>query len=137
MTYPDPGSDYFSFRKDLSSFAVRVRPHFPAVQAVFSTSRSYGGYNDRFERSEPMSYEQGHALNSWLQEHPVVDGVWYGWGPYIWAPDCATGVKNARGVCYERADYQSDGIHPAAGAGAKIATMIHERFLEQPWYRAR
>ena len=31
------------------------------------------------------------------------------------------------GVCYERADYQPDGIHPAAGARVKIATMIHEQ----------
>ncbi|MEM9461440.1 MAG: hypothetical protein AAGF11_45170 [Myxococcota bacterium] len=81
-----------------------------------------------------VSYEEGHALNTWLADHAQVDGVWYGWGPYIWAPDCSSGQRNGSEVCYDREDYQADGVHPAAGALDKIAWMIHEHFLGEGWY---
>ncbi|MDP2959720.1 MAG: hypothetical protein Q8N53_25170 [Longimicrobiales bacterium] len=133
--FPDPASDYFTFQRNLSAFAARVRGKFPSVQAVYTTSRSYGGYATGFARGEPLSYEEGHALNGWLAEHPSVDGVWYGWGPYVWAPACDSGVTNASGVCYDRADYVSDGVHPSATGQAKIARLIHERFKVEVWYR--
>lgn len=58
-----------------------------------------------------------------------------GWGPYLWAPDCATGLANGTGYCYVVGDYQADQVHPAAGALEKITSMLHERFLREPWYR--
>jgi hypothetical protein len=39
-------------------------------------------------------------------------------------------------VCYVRADFQNDGVHPADGGRDKVARMIHERFLREAWYRA-
>jgi hypothetical protein len=113
-----------------------VTSFFPDVQAVYTTSRSYGGFNDRADRGEPRSFEEGLALNEWLETNDAVDGVWYGWGPYIWAPDCASGETNGSGVCYERADFQADGIHPATGARDEISQMIHDRFLRESWYAA-
>lgn len=133
--YPDPTSDYHAFERNLSAFAARVRGKFPGVQAVYSSSRSYGGFSLGFSRGEPLSYEEGHALNSWLREHPTVDGVWYGWGPYLWAPSCDTGVTNASGTCYVRTDYVDDGVHPSDAGRAKIARLIHERFKREAWYR--
>jgi hypothetical protein len=53
--------------------------------------------------------------------------MWFGWGPYLWAPDCAVGISNGSGVCYRRTDYQADGVHPAAGALEQVSTMLHER----------
>ena len=97
--YPDPGSDYFSFYDNLGTFAARVTGSFPDVQAVYTTSRMYGGFSDRAQRGEPRSYEEGLALNEWLRENASVDGVWYGWGPYIWGPDCASGeIAAARSI---------------------------------------
>jgi len=133
--YPNPDSDYFNFYDSLTTFAGRVYEKFSSVQAVYATSRSYGGYAGKPERGEPLSYEEGLALNQWLKDNPMVNGVWYGWGPYIWAPDCGTGVTNASGVCYERGDYQDDGIHPAQGARDKISMMLHERFSQFEWYQ--
>lgn len=121
-------------RRVLGDFAARVKTFFPNVQAVYSTSRSYGGFSGNAGRGEPLSYAEGHALNTWLADNPSVDGVWYGWGPYIWAPDCASGESNGSGVCYVREDYQADGIHPATGARDKISAMIHARFLLESWY---
>jgi hypothetical protein len=133
--YPAPGSDYENFRANLSQFAARVRVEFPAVQAVYTSSRSYGGFAGSPGRGEPLSYEEGHALNTWLGEHPSVAGVWYGWGPYLWAPACDSGITNQGGVCYERADYVADGVHPAVAGLAKISSLIHARFRTEAWYR--
>lgn len=132
--YPDPDSDFYNFYENLTAFAARVHVEFPSVQAVYSTSRSYGGFSVLPERGEPLSYEEGHALNQWLGDIPVVDGVWYGWGPYIWAPACSTGDTNGSGVCYELDDFQNDGIHPDVGASEKIVAMMHNRFMQFDWY---
>lgn len=133
--YPIAGSDYTAFLTNLQTFAGRVRAKFPAVQAVYTSSRSYGGFSANPGRGEPLSYEEGHALNSWLATHQTVDGVWYGWGAYLWAPDCASGHSNASGTCYVRDDYQSDGVHPAEGGRLKIARLVHDRFRQDAWYR--
>lgn len=134
-TYPASGSDFDNFRGNLDRFAARVTSKFPAVQAVYTSSRSYGGYSGNAARGEPLSYEEGHALNLWLRDHPAVDGVWYGWGPYLWAPACGTGVRNAGGVCYDRADYVDDGVHPSPSGQAKVSALLHARLLREPWYR--
>lgn len=132
--YPAAGSDYEAFVANLTRFSTRVKAFFPNVQAVYTTSRSYGGFGSA-NRGEPLSYEEGHALNTWLRSNPNVGGVWYGWGPYIWAPDCATRMTNDFGVCYERADYVADGVHPSATGRAKVSAQLHTFFLTQSWYR--
>jgi hypothetical protein len=132
--YPDPESDYYNFYEDLTTFAGRVPEKFPSVQAVYVTSRSYGGFSVLPERGEPRSYEEGHALNTWLTDYPMVEGVWYGWGPYFWAPDCATGITNGSGVCYVESDFHDDGIHPIEGALEKMTPMLHNRMRMFDWY---
>ena len=133
--YPSAGSDYENFRANLSLFAARVKVRFPAVQAVYSASRSYGGFAGNAGRGEPLSYEEGHALNTWLRDNPTVQGVRYGWGPYLWAPACDTGITNGGGVCYDRQDYVADGVHPSASGQAKVSALIHARWLREDWYR--
>jgi len=133
--YPGTGSDYDMLLGNLQKFAARVTSKFPAVQAVYTSSRSYGGYAGSASRGEPLSYEEGHALNTWLSVNRTVAGVWYGWGPYLWAPACSTGVTNRGSVCYDRADYVADGIHPSPLGEAKTSRLIHARLLTQAWYR--
>lgn len=134
-TYPASGSDYEAFIRNLSTFATRAPSKFPALQAVYTSSRSYGGFAGSADRGEPLSYEEGHALNQWLRTNGRVAGVWYGWGPYLWAPACATGVTNASGVCYDRADYVDDGVHPSPSGRAKVSRMLHQRLRQHGWYR--
>lgn len=133
--YPDPGSDFEAFRNNLDAFAARVPTWFPAVRAVYTSSRSYGGFANSPGRGEPLSYEEGHALNRWLETHSTVGGVWHGWGPYLWAPDCASGTTNGSGTCYVRTDYVEDGVHPGPGARQKISNLLHDRWLREAWYR--
>lgn len=86
-------------------------------------------------RAEPLSYEEGHALNGWLAQNGFADSVWYGAGPYLWAPDCASGETNASGTCYRIEGFQQDRIHPARGALDKVSRMLHDRLREHAWYR--
>lgn len=134
-TYPASGSDFEAFQRNLTDFAARVKSKFPALQAVYTSSRSYGGFAGTASRGEPLSYEEGHALNVWLDTNGSIDGVWYGWGPYLWAPACTSGVTNGSGVCYDRADYVADGIHPSASGEAKVSRMLHARLRQHAWYR--
>jgi hypothetical protein len=134
-TYPEPGSDFEAFFAHLTDFAARVPQKFPSVQAVYTSSRSYGGFAGTPARGEPLSYEEGHALNQWLGQHPRVGGVWYGWGPYLWAGECGAGPSNGSGVCYQRADYVEDGVHPSTAGQLKISGLIHSRFRQHRWYR--
>lgn len=133
--YPATGSNYYAFQRNLDAFAARVRSFFPAAQAVYSSSRSYGGFTSRSDRGEPQSYEEGHALNSWLASHATVDGVWHGWWGYLWAPACSTGVRNGSGVCYDRADFVDDAVHPSVDGEVKIARIQHDRLRLENWYR--
>ena len=134
-TYPSTGSDYANFLDHLGKFAARLKTKFPAVQAVYTSSRSYGGFANTVARGEPLSYEEGHALNAWLASNSHVDGVWYGWGPYLWAPSCASGVTNKSNVCYVREDFVADGVHPSDPGQAKVSRMLHARLLREAWYR--
>ena len=133
--YPDPDADYFNFLDNLDAFALRVPAEFPAVEVVFTTSRSYGGFSTLAQRDEPIAYEQGHALNVWLEDNPTVAGIAFVWGPYIWAPECSTGITNGIGLCYNRSHYETDGIHPSPSGEAMIAATWHQHLLEQAWYR--
>jgi len=133
---PSAAANYHLFLANLGAFASRVPGRFPNARAVYTTSRSYGGFaGPGSPRGEPQAYEEGHALNRWLAEHASVGGVWYGWGPYIWAPTCTTGVTNASGLCYTRDHYRDDGVHPTAAGEVEIARRIHDRFRREAWYR--
>ena len=136
LVAPPTDSDYFDFLGYLDAFAARVRGKFPAVQAVYTSSRSYGGFSGRSDRGEPLSYEEGHALNSWLADHREVDGVRHAWGAYLWAPACGGGTPgNGGGICYQRGDYVDDGVHPSDAGRLKIARLTHDRLREHGWYR--
>ena len=134
----------------LVSIVQNLKARFPNLVQCFFTSRIYGGYSQREDRSEPLSYEtafavrevitrqfQGDpALNSEAAAGPVV-APWVAWGPYIWA-DGET--PRADGLRYLCDDYQQDGIHPAQPARLKVADRIDAFFrtspFTTPWYLA-
>jgi len=132
--YPDVNSDFYRFKNNLTVFADRVTEYFPQLQAVFTSSRIYGGFTDKIHRGEPLSYEEGHALNQWLEEHESINGVWFGWGPYLWAPACRSGIVNGKGFCYERSDFVQDAIHPTSAGEVKVAKMWHMKLSQYQWY---
>lgn len=133
-SYPAPDSDYARLQQHLDVFADRVSTWFPALQAVYTTTRSYGGFAPP-HRGEPLSYQSGHAVNQWLRSNGRRGGVWHGWGAYLWALPCGSGVVTAVGLCYERSDFVADGVHPSPVGEAKTSTLMHQRFLAFSWYR--
>lgn len=133
-TMPAANSDMARLQQHLDAFADRVPLWFPNVQAVYTTTRSYGGYAPP-NRGEPLSYESGHGVNAWLSRNRSRGSVWYGWGAYLWAPDCATGITAAGGLCYVRSDFVADGVHPSDAGETKTSTRMHERFMQHAWYR--
>ncbi len=124
--YPDPASNYYTMLDDLTIFQARAQEHFPQMQALYVLPRSYGG----FKGHEPMVYEEGHAINTWLATE--TSGAWKGWLAYIWAGECP--LVNASGVCYVESDY-SDGIHPSSSGLDKIVPMVHKGFMDEGWFR--
>lgn len=65
-TLPDPEADYHDLVENISALSERVGREFPSVQAVFHSSRIYGGYvaeARQAARGEPISYEGGLAVN--------------------------------------------------------------------------
>lgn len=133
-TYPHPESDYQNLYDNLDTFAERVTTFFPNVQAVYTSSRNYAGFAGG---GEPLSYEEGHAVNSWLGQNSMVNGVWYGWGAYAWAPDCASEVMNGGGICYNQTDFDEGGLHSSPVGRGKVSWLIHHRLLLEGWYRRR
>ena len=124
----------------LGSFAfsdvpLGVNQFFPNLQAAYTSSRSYGGFATTPGRGEPLSYEEGHAVNSWLANHTSVGGVWQGWGAYLWAPSCTDDVMNGGGVCYFDHDFIAGGVFPSASGKGKISFLMHHRLLLERWYR--
>lgn len=133
--YPDSASNYHRLYRNLGAFSERLKTFFPNVQAVYTSSRAYGGYARVPGRGEPVAYEEGHAVNSWLADNPTVGGVWYGWGAYVWAPPCLSDEVNGAGVCFEPADFDADGVHRSGQGRGKISWMMHQRLLHEGWYR--
>ena len=140
-TLPDPRADYYAVVENLDSLVGLIESRFPSVQAIYHTSRSYGGYVEEAKqpaRGEPISYEGGHAVNTllrrWLDSGGMADGPWMGWGPYIWA-DGAT--PNGTGIRWLPEDFQKGGTdpHPTSRGQDKVAEALHERFSEFDWYR--
>ncbi len=134
-TYPDPESNYHTLYDNLTAFSERVYRFFPNLQAVYTSSRSYGGFTRTGQRGEPLTYEEGHAVNSWLANNPFINGVWYGWGAYTWAPPCPADIMNGQGICYFQSDFEADGVKLSPAGRGKISWQIHHRLLLEDWYR--
>lgn len=135
--YPDPESGFFKMKENLTTFTKRL-PHFlPNLKAVYLSSRTYGGFSTRGEGAphEPDSYEEGHALNSWISENARSGRIWYGWGAYQWAPACESGITNGQEICYYRDDYRANGFSPSASGRGKMSWQMHYRLLREDWYR--
>lgn len=139
-TLPDAAADYYDIVANVEALVERIERQFPSVQAVYHTSRSYGGYvapDKQAPRGEPISYEGGHAVNTVLrrwEEQGRPTSAWMGWGPYIWA-DGAT--PNGTGMKWLPEDFMDGGTdpHPSSTGRDKVAAALHDHFMGYDWYR--
>ena len=142
ITLPDPQADYYDLTDNIGQLMQRIHTEFPSVQAVFNSSRIYGGYvveEKQGARGEPISYEGGFATNTVIEQFQQGQlpnaPPWIGWGPYIWANGL---TPNASGIFWERADFQGtngDNQHPGELGSTKVANALHEFFMQFDWYR--
>jgi hypothetical protein len=137
-TLPDPAADYYDLVKNIAALSQRIGTEFPSVQAIFHSSRIYGGYTspDRQPaRGEPISYEGGLAINAVIERYrrgELPGSPWIGWGPYLWSKGAE---PNAAGIFWLPGDYNSDRIHPGQSGQTKVADALHRHFLQFDWYR--
>ena len=138
-TLPDPAADYYDLVENIAALSQRIGEEFPTVQAVFHTSRIYGGYvpEEREDvRGEPVNYEGGFAINAVIerQKRGELPGApWIGWGPYLWS---AGAEPNGAGLEWLPGDYQADAVHPGPTGRTKVADALHRHFLRFAWYRS-
>lgn len=154
-TVPLPGaaSDAVLLERDLGEIVRSLTRHYPNVQLVFVSSRSYGGYATTTLNPEPYAYESGFAVK-WLVEAQIeqartgaVDPVagdlaldrypWLGWGPYLWT----NGAEGrADGLEWLPEDVKRDGTHPAQSGIVKIGDLLLDFFKSSPvtrcWFLA-
>ena len=139
-TLPDPAADYYDLVENLSTLVLRIAEEFPSVQAIFHSSRIYGGYvsaSRQEARGEPISYEGGLAVNEVLrrwQRGELAGTPWMGWGPYLWA-DGPT--PNGTGISWNQGDFRDDGTnpHPTEQGQTKVADALHQHLMRYAWYR--
>lgn len=138
-TLPDAAADYYDLVQNIAALSQRIGEEFPSVQAVFHSSRIYGGYvpaQNQAMRGEPLNYEGGLAINAVIerQKRGELPGApWIGWGPYLWS---AGEEPNGSGLAWLPGDYAADAVHPGPTGRTKVADALHRHFLRFAWYRS-
>ena len=140
-TLPDPQADYYDLIDHIGGLSQRIGDEFPSVQAVFHSSRIWGGYvteNKQAGRGEPISYEGGFATNAVIEKYQrgeLPGAPWIGWGPYLWAH--GDQIANGSGITWTLGDFQDGGVnqHPSEAGATKVADALHQFFMQFDWYR--
>jgi hypothetical protein len=141
ITLPDPQADYYNLVNNIGALAQKIGDEFPSVQAMFNTSRIYGGYIEgekQAARGEPISYEGGFATNAAIEKWKAGElpgAPWMGWGPYLWANGL---TPNGSGIFWATSDFQGangENQHPSEQGATKVANALHDFFMQFDWYR--
>ncbi|MEZ4700745.1 MAG: hypothetical protein R2834_10480 [Rhodothermales bacterium] len=141
ITLPSPDADYYDLTNNIGALAQKIGDEFPSVQAIFNTSRIYGGYvveEKQGARGEPISYEGGFATNAAIErwKNGELPGApWMGWGPYLWANGL---TPNGSGIFWDKTDFQGangENQHPSEQGATKVADALHDFFMQFAWYR--
>lgn len=127
----DPGEMYISWLADRYMDVVTLLwSRFPNLQLLYSSGREYGGYNPPGQGNpEPYAWYTGIAWKELIRRHQstlVHGGRWIGWAGYFWA----NGIHpRGDGLCWSRADFQEDGVHPSSTGIAKAGRIMLDHFL--------
>jgi hypothetical protein len=124
-----------------------LRHHYPNLQQVYVSSRTYGGFAASTLNPEPYAYESGFAVK-WLVQAQVeqmrsgtIDAhtgdidydaaaPWVAWGPYLWAGDASN--PRADGFYWTRQDFSADGTHPSQTGRRKVGQLLLDFLLSSP-----
>jgi hypothetical protein len=142
VSLPAADADALQLEASLGDIVRALKVHYPNLQQVVVSSRTYGGYATTTLNPEPYAFETGFAVK-WLVEAQIMQsrtGVidseagdlsldfgapWLAWGPYLWADG-----ENPRsdGLIWVRDDFVADGTHPSPLGEQKVGAMLLEFF---------
>jgi hypothetical protein len=126
-------------RDELRSVANNLHDKFPSLKLCYLSSRTYGGYSPQGTLNpEPQAYESGFAAkwligdqidgDSRLNYDPLAGPVRAPlllWGPYLWADGTN---PRSDGLTWQRADFETDAVHPSPSGEAKVANLLSDFF---------
>ena len=128
-------------QRTLRSIVGILRTRFPQLKLVYVSSRIYGGYSESDLSPEPIAYESGFAVK-WLieerhqqSEFRQVDTL-----GFMGALPMGRWLERraATALCWERSDFEPDGVHTSEQGALKVATMLLEFFQQdaaaKPWF---
>jgi hypothetical protein len=147
---PHARSDAHVLLEALGNLVRTLRIHYPNLEQVYISNRTWGGYaaNPMTNSPEPYAYETGFAVK-WLIEaqirqreglssDPLAGDLgpqavpWIAWGPDLWADGMN---PRADGLVWRRTDFHEDGIHPTPAGQGKVATMLLQHLRTVPMAR--
>lgn len=114
----------------LVSIVQNARARFPNLRLCYVVNRIYGGYTDRVDRGEPLSYETGFAVKSLIARQIAGDSALNPdpaagpvrapvllWGSEQWANGTSPRLD---GLSWQLDDYEADRIHPSPAGEWKV-----------------
>jgi hypothetical protein len=148
---PDPSADAFVLETRLGRIIRLMKQHYPNLELVFLSSRTYAGYAAPTATGvEPYAYESGFSVK-WLIEAQIEQmatgavadsragdldydagtAPWLAWGPYLWSDEMS---RSSDGLNWCRADFVDvEGVHPSGAGKSKIALMLMYFFETSPF----
>ncbi len=135
----------------LADILRNLRQVFPQLRVCYLTNRIYGGYTDRVERGEPLTYESGFAVKAVIERQiqgdlalnadpaagEVVAPVVL-WGSEQWANGAE---PRENGLTWLLEDYEDDRVHPSLSgefkAGTRWFDALRADSVAQRWLFAR
>ena len=141
-SFPQDAQELQSYLRDI---VLIIEDRYPNVEAIYFSSRAYGGYSgDSSPSPEPWAYQGGFAVK-WLIKSqmtgsdPALDynnTPWLAWGPYFWADGMN---PRSDGLIWKCSDFEDDGLHPSAAGELKVANRLLDFFRTHPttqWFSA-
>lgn len=127
-------------KEDLAEISRTLKSHYPNLQLIFLSSRTYAGYASTPLNPEPYAYESAFAVR-WviLDQIKGTKSLSYNdgtapvllWGPYLWA-DGEKG-RMSDDLIYKREDFRDvDGTHPSDSGRQKVAAKLLQFFHSDP-----
>lgn len=132
---PDPNfpTHVQTLETHLEQILRLAKQRYPNLRLCYLGNRIYGGYSDRVDRGEPITFESGFAVQRVIARQIEGDPLVAGedmprllWLHDNWAPGS---TPRADGLAWLMSDYEADRIHPSLQGEAKIAQRWHQALL--------
>lgn len=130
--------DALELQNYLRTIVLIAKNRYPNTEAIYFSSRAYGGYGESHSASpEPWAYQGGFAAK-WLIESQINgtdpplsydNAPWLAWGPYLWADGLN---PRSDGLIWKCSDFEDDGVHPSPSGELKVANMLLSFFSNDP-----